>query len=275
MAAIMSRDEGPSESLELVFLGTSGGIVVPAFFCSCTVCEELRRDGVERTRASLAVVGREITVIDATPTFEIQMERQRIPRVDRIFITHWHYDHVWGLGSLAELRSCAKWPPVQIYLSEEIAFHFDRDFAYLGRSVQLHPFQVGDRIELPDAVWEVVRTRHSDDSVGFIVHAARTFAYLVGVVPPAPTVERLHGVDLLIQEATLDELDEDWTDFSLGPAVDFWQETGIPECILTHFSCHSWRDRRLIAGLSAAERQAYADARPGLRFAHDGMRLGL
>jgi phosphoribosyl 1,2-cyclic phosphate phosphodiesterase len=271
----MSSDDRPTDSLELVFLGTSGGIVVPAFFCSCAVCEELRRGAVERTRASLAVVGKETTVIDATPEFEIQMERQRIPRVDRIFITHWHYDHVWGLGSLAELRSCARWPPVRIYLPEEVAFHMDNDFAYLGRTVEVHPFRVGDRIELPDGVWEVVKTTHTDASVGFVVRAARTFAYLVGVVPPAETVERLRGVDVLIQEATLDELDEDWTDFSLGPAVDFWQGTGIPECILTHFSGHSWLDGRLIAGLSVAGRQAYADARPGLRFAHEGMRARL
>jgi phosphoribosyl 1,2-cyclic phosphate phosphodiesterase len=280
MMQVMTNRQKADEarySLKLVFLGSSGAIQVPAFFCSCSICEAARRDPKEqRTRASVAVIGQETVVIDASPDMELQLERCRVQKVDRIFITHWHYDHVSGLGELGEAKSCAKWPPVEVYGTRAVAEHFEQELAHMKRVVNVHVVSPGDTVELAGAVWEVVKTTHTEDSVGYIVRCPRSFAYLVdGVVPPPETVERLKGLDLLVLEATLDELDEDWTTFSLQGAVDFWRQTGVPECILTHLSCHSWRAGRLIAGLSATERRDYEKRTPGLRFAYDGMHLQL
>lgn len=266
---------------ELVFLGSSGALQVPAFFCRCEVCEAARRDPHQRrTRASLALAGQEITIIDAGPDLEFQLEREGIRRIDRIFITHWHHDHVWGLGSLGTSSFSAGWPRIDVYLPHQVAYHFDQELAYLRPDVNVHPVQPGDRFELPDATWEVVKTTHTDHSVGFVVESAQRFAYLVdGVTPPPETVARLPGLDLLIVEATLDELvlpeGGTWENFSLEEAVAFWRQTGIEECILTHLSCHGWRDGHLVAGLSHAERLEYEAAVPGLRFAYDGMRVVL
>jgi phosphoribosyl 1,2-cyclic phosphodiesterase len=38
-------------------------------------------------------------LIDAGPDLEFQLDRESIKQIDRIFITHWHYDHVWGYGT--------------------------------------------------------------------------------------------------------------------------------------------------------------------------------
>jgi len=115
------------------------------------------------------------------------------------------------------------------------------ELAYLAPRLDVHKIAPGDVIELPDSTWEVVKTDHTDHSVGFIVHAARTWAYLVdGIVPPPETAERLPQCDLLILEATMDELDETHgKNFSVQQAVEFWQATGINECILPHYSRHS------------------------------------
>jgi hypothetical protein len=56
-------------------------------------------------------------------------------------------------------------------------------------------------------------------------------------------------------------------------AVDFWRRTGIPECVVTHCSCHAWRGGQLVQGWTQQQRGAFAEAHPHLRFAHDGMRL--
>jgi phosphoribosyl 1,2-cyclic phosphate phosphodiesterase len=193
---------------EIVFLGSSGAIQVPAFFCSCKVCEAARVNlKHRRTRASIALVGQEAALVDASPDLEFQLERESIRKVDRIFITHWHYDHVLGLGSLCEPSSCAKWLRIDIYLPHQVMYHFDQELAYMKNKVNLHPIQPGDRFELPDATWEVVKTTHNDHSVGFIVEAFQRFAYLVdGVMPPSETLERLKDLDFLILEATVDEL---------------------------------------------------------------------
>jgi phosphoribosyl 1,2-cyclic phosphate phosphodiesterase len=208
------------------------------------------------------------------------LERERIERIDRLFLTHWHWDHVSGIGELGEPASVRSWPTIDVYGTSDVADHFDEELSYLRPRMNIHRIGPGDRIDLPDGVWEVVKTDHTDQSVGFVIRAEREAAYAAylvdGVVPPSPTVERLAGCDLLILEATLDELDEPgWKSFSVEQAVDFWSKTGVPECVLTHLSCHSWRNRQLVPGWLPEQRRQCEREHPGLRFAEDGMRTPL
>ncbi len=261
----------------LVFLGSSGAIQIPSFHCQCRVCEAARRQPEQRrTRASLALLGRETTLIDASPDLEFQLEREGIRRVDRIWITHWHFDHIAGLAALGEPSSVGRWPPIELYLPHQVVHHFDQELAYLRRRFRLNAIRPGDRHELPDATWEVVKTAHTDDSVGFIVQAGRRLAYLVdGITPPPETLARLQKLDIIILEATMDSLDEEWANFSLQGAIDCWKQIGTERCILTHLSCHSWENGRLVAGLTHQERQHYESEIPGLEFAYDGMTIPL
>jgi len=266
---------------QLVFLGTSGTIQVPSFHCSCEVCQDARANPEHRrTRSSIALIGQETVLVDASPDLEFQLEREAIRQVHRIFITHWHFDHIAGLAALGSPSKLAKWPCIEVYLPHQVMYHFDQELAYMKRRVDLHPIQPGDKLEVPDATWKVVKTTHTDHSVGFVVESSQRFAYLVeGVMPPPETVEHLKGLDFLILEATVDELilreGERWANFSLQQAVDCWKQIGVEKCILTHLSCHSWKDDRLVAGLSHSERLEYEERFPGLEFAYDGMRVML
>lgn len=212
---------------------------------------------------------------------EMQLEREAIRKLDRIFITHWHFDHVWGLAALGEPASIEKWPPLDIYLPRQVVNLFNQQLGHMEDQVDLHSVQPGDVVELPDATWEVVKTTHTEHSVGYIVESSQRFAYLVdGVVPPRATIERLNDVDILILEASVDELvpredEERWVNFSLPQAVEFWKQVGAERCILTHMSCHSWDRGRLVAGLSHSERLNYERRVKGLKFAYDGMRVKL
>jgi phosphoribosyl 1,2-cyclic phosphate phosphodiesterase len=223
------------------------------------------------------VIGGETVLIDAGPDLESQLERESIRRIDRIFITHWHFDHIAGLGGLGELVDLGHWPPIDIYIPKQVARHFDEELAYAKTKLCIHPIEPGDVIEVPDASWEVVKTTHTDHSVGFIVRARRSFAYLVdGVVPPDATIRRLINLDLVILEASVDELDATgWVNFSLNQAVAFWRTLDVRRCILTHLSCHSWKDERLVSGLSESDRKVYEAKMAGLTFAHDGLSVEL
>lgn len=58
-------------SLELVFLGTGAALQVPSFHCTCETCESARQNPEERrTRASVALLGKETVLIDAGPDME-------------------------------------------------------------------------------------------------------------------------------------------------------------------------------------------------------------
>jgi len=267
-------------TLELIFLGTSAALQVPAFHCTCEICESARKNpGERRTRASVAMLGKETVLIDAGPDMEFQLEREAIRKLDRIFLTHWHFDHVWGLAALDEPISIERWPPVDIYLPSQIVDRFNQQLGYMSAKIELHPVEPGDVIELPDASWEVVKTTHTDHSVGFIVEASQRVAYLVDTaVPPEATMDRLDDIDLLILDATIDELvlsegEPEWLEFSLPEAVEFWRRVGAERCILTHTSGHSWIRGELVAGLSHAERRRFEEGIENLRIAYDGMRV--
>jgi phosphoribosyl 1,2-cyclic phosphate phosphodiesterase len=267
-------------SLELVFLGTSAALQVPSFHCTCEICESARRNPEERrTRASLALLGEETVLIDPGPDMETQLEREAIRTLDRILLTHWHFDHVWGLAALGEPASIDHWPPIEIYLPSQIVDRFNQQLGYMADRVELHPFEPGDIIELPDAVWEVVKTKHTGHSVGFIVESSQRVAYLVDTtVPPKATIDRLADIDLLILDATVDEIvyregEPKWNEFSLPEAVEFWRQVGAERCILSHLSCHKWIEGKLTAGLSHSERCEFEEGIDNLQFAFDGMRV--
>ena len=269
----MNRKEG----LELVFLGTAAAITLPAFFCTCTTCEDARKNPENRrTRSAVALLGKEISLIDVGPNIENQLEREGIRTVDNIFVTHWHYDHIGGLLGFGEPVSISKWGIIDLYGTEDVTERIERDYFWLKNWFNLHTVKVGDSIQTADASWTVVKTEHTKHSVGYVVDAGTRFAYLVdGVVPPPETVKELSGLDLLITEGTMDFLDVDWKNFKIDDAVAFWRETGIPECILTHVSCHGWENDRLVAGMTPEEREVYVSNHPGLRIAYDGMRLSI
>jgi phosphoribosyl 1,2-cyclic phosphate phosphodiesterase len=272
------------KGLELIFLGSSGAIQVPSFHCSCKSCEEARRNPkLRRTRASAVLLGSETILIDASPDMEFQLEREKIRSIDRIFITHWHYDHCFGLAAFPELGSHGTWEKkvIDLYLPEQDIGFFDRDFAWAKSRFNLHPVTPGDVIDLPDATFEIVKTTHSVDSVGYIISSPNTtFSYLVdGVIPPEETLKHLKQkkIDLLILEGTLDELflpkGVEWQNFAVYEAISFWKSLDVPKLILTHLSCHRWNMNKLIAGFTSNEREAIEKETPGLKFAYDGLKM--
>jgi phosphoribosyl 1,2-cyclic phosphate phosphodiesterase len=263
---------------QLVFLGTAGCIRIPAFFCKCAACFAARENpDLRRTRASIAILGREISIVDPGPDLEEQLAREGIDKIDRIFVTHWHFDHIAGIGALGEISSICQWPRIDVYVPHQAAYHFDEELAYMKGRLHVHSIAPGDRLELPDGTWRVVKTEHTDHSVGFVVKCSQKFAYLVdGVVPPSETLQELSDCDILIIEATMDALDEDhWKNFSVEQAIAFWESIGISRCFLTHLSCHSWQSKSLVPGMSPEERRALEHKHKGLVFARDGMRISL
>lgn len=266
--------------LEVVFLGSSGALRIPSFNCTCVVCEEARKDkSLSRTRASIAVIGQEITVVDTCPDISEQLERESIRRVDNVFLTHWHYDHVWGLSSLVDPADISKWGKIQVYMPEKSVPFWEKAMGYMEWIVDIHPVNPGDTVDTRDASYEVVKSNHTEDSCGYIISNEKRLGYLSdSYIPNAETIKRLSSVDTLVMECTMDEMvypdgEKHWLLFCLDEAVDFWGSLNVKKCILTHLSCHSYINGDIIAGLTAKERTKYEREHEGLTFAYDGMRI--
>lgn len=85
----------------LFFRGTGDSQGVPRVYCDCGVCAGAR--GGNRTnrrlRSSVQIEDTEsgVTWIDCGPDWGRQMEDAGLKRIDRMLITHAHYDHIGGL----------------------------------------------------------------------------------------------------------------------------------------------------------------------------------
>ncbi|NHI82823.1 MAG: MBL fold metallo-hydrolase [Candidatus Thorarchaeota archaeon] len=262
---------------KLIILGSGGPFTLPRFFCECDTCETARREpALRRTRASAAILGDEVTLIDAGPDLEMQLERESIRRIDNILITHWHYDHVAGLGAINYPQVMREWKPIDVYVEKSLISHFAKELIYLEDRVTLHSISPGDTIALPDATIEVVKTAHTEDSVGYIFNSKSRIAYLVDTALPSDeTARSISDADTLILDAMFDSADIEWRHFTVHGAIDFWKSSGPERCILTHLACHKWANWHWIAGFTCKERLQIERQNPGLQFAYDGLEISL
>ncbi|WP_348663802.1 MBL fold metallo-hydrolase [Chlamydia vaughanii] len=95
----MEKDAHGDDSFgKLVFLGTGNPEGIPVPFCSCEICSGGQ---IHRLRASVLIEwsGKHF-LIDVGPDFRQQMLENHIEKLDGVFFTHPHYDHIGGIDEL-------------------------------------------------------------------------------------------------------------------------------------------------------------------------------
>lgn len=87
--------------LQIKFLGTSSGQVLPREDCLCAQCQS--RDKKDRRLRSAVLVNKKI-LIDAGPDILKQLRKTQISNLDSVIITHEHSDHISGLKYLLRIH---------------------------------------------------------------------------------------------------------------------------------------------------------------------------
>src|SRR5580700_2739031 len=92
----------------LTFLGSGTSMGVPTLGCNCAVCTSATSPTGDphnrRTRPSVLIRWQDhAAVIDTGPDFHAQALRENIRRLDAVFYTHGHADHILGLDDLRPL----------------------------------------------------------------------------------------------------------------------------------------------------------------------------
>lgn len=87
--------------MELVFLGCGSSAGTPVIGCQCPVCQsDDPRD--RRSRASVWIRGEggESLLVDTSTDLRQQALREGLDRVDAVFLTHTHADHINGIDDM-------------------------------------------------------------------------------------------------------------------------------------------------------------------------------
>lgn len=257
--------------MKLRFLGTGASVGVPAFYCNCIGCNEARGEARrQRTRSSLLIEDGEMSIlIDASPDLAQQLERERLSRVDALFLTHHHYDHCGGVSELEAYVRLVRGRPIPAWMTAESYQWFANALDYMSDCLAVQEMQAGSQIECGSAKYTAVDVDHAPGTIGVLgeSQSGRRFAYIPdsGPLPPR-TCETLRGIETLILGATF------WgsnlmpeTHLSVEQAVNTGLELGVQALYLTHVSMH-------YEPVTSTKLEEYLRSRGGhLHLAYDGL----
>jgi len=197
----------------LTFLGSGTSMGVPTLGCPCAVCRDAAEPGSKnrRTRPSVRLeFGGHTVLIDTGPDFHAQALRENVTRVDAVFYTHHHADHILGMDDLRPLtfKNTADLP---LYADEATAAVIRRVFDYTFRTVdryptsarvELHtlPQEAGAYVAVFGAHFQRIPVIHGREIItGYRFGSA---AYITDMSDLAPeSIALLQGLDILILDA--------------------------------------------------------------------------
>ena len=191
-------------STTVTFWGTGDSMGVPRVYCSCKVCEEARMEGTNKRLRSL--VHLEDTeygsmLIDCGPDWRVQMEAAGLKQIDRILITHSHFDHIAGIAEWADMCRWLK-RKGDAYAMPDVISDIQSRFPWASSHINFHPIEGN----LHFGGWVVAcwKINHGKNGYAYAFRfdhpvSRRSWAYCSDSI--ALTEEQrqpLYGLDLLI-----------------------------------------------------------------------------
>jgi phosphoribosyl 1,2-cyclic phosphate phosphodiesterase len=249
----------------LTFLGTGTSMGVPTLGCGCTVCTSDDPHD-RRLRPSLLlrwqVGGRErVVVVDTGPDFREQALRNGLTRVDAVFYTHGHADHILGLDDLRPLSFTVfrEGEPIPLYASEQTAevlkrmydYTFSPDATYPNRA-RLRIEALGERTTVHGVEFLRVPVLHGDQEISGFRFGRTAYLTDVSAIPEA-SFALLEGLDCVILSALRHKPHPNHA--TVEQAVEWARRIGARKTWFTHIAHdlgHKATNRTLPEGVALA-----------------------
>lgn len=276
----------PTARLTILGSGTSTG--VPMIGCHCPVCVSadprdrrlrpsiLLRVPAPRSEAPPAAPrtgsrqpsphAPAAVLIDTTPDFRAQALTAGLERVDAVLYTHSHADHIFGLDDLRQLNFALP-GPIPVHGDEATIADLRRIFRYVFDDnyphsaipkIAAHVVAAPAELRAAGVRFEALRVLHGD--LPILAYRFGANAYVTDFSQiPAPALERLRGLDVLILDALRHRPHP--THSSVANSLRLVEELAPRRAFFTHI-CHDL--------LHAETERALP---PSVRLAYDGLEL--
>jgi len=232
--------------VKLTFLGTGTSYGVPVVGCACRVCASSDpRDQRFRHAALVSWSDGRSVLVDTPPELRLQLLAAAVERIDAVWFTHVHADHLHGIDDL-RVFSIREGRSVEGFAAAEARETMERRFDYIfGQETRPQPGSTkpqislttllpgrvevvaGERflpIEVPHGPSRVLGFRVGD--LGYVTDAKRL---------PPEAVAALEGVRVLVLNA-LWWGDPHPTHLNIEEAIETAERVGAPRTYLTHLT---------------------------------------
>jgi phosphoribosyl 1,2-cyclic phosphate phosphodiesterase len=235
--------------MKITFLGTGTSHGVPMIGCDCEVCKSTNPKN-KRRRCSLYVqAGGKHLLFDTPPDLRDQVLTFGVDRVDAVFITHPHADHIFGFDDVRRFSDLQK-GHIPVYGSPETMASMRSKFDYVDKPS--HSFGGVPRVIFTEMIAPVdvgpvrvtpVPVMHGEEKIyGFMVDAdGKRLAYIPdcsGI--PNESLRYLEDLDVMILDGLRPE--KHTTHFSTEECVEHLQQIGAKRSFLTHLTHNSDHD---------------------------------
>lgn len=198
-------------------LGSGAWEGIPAPFCACRVCGLALKDPRSknnRTRPEFLFEGQGGKfLVEISPDIRRQSTQFRLPPITDFLISHWHFDHMYGLHELLSWTKRQAKKPV-LHCSAKTKVKLDREFSYIPFTVNvlqpLKSFVLFGITITPLPVYHMfdqddeTSPAHLENAYGYLFEQNDTRAAYLGDYYRIPQVvlRKIQAVDVLIADGT-------------------------------------------------------------------------
>ncbi len=232
--------------MKFTFLGTGTSHGIPMIGCSCEVCTSTDIKNKRRRSSLYIVADGQHLVVDTPPDFRDQVLTFGVERVDAVFLTHQHADHIYGFDDVRRFSDLQK-EHIPVYGSPRTIKQMRKKFDYVDR--KSHSFGGVPRVTFTDQTDPVsvgsmqvtpLPVLHGMDVIyGFLIEAD---GKRLGYIPdcngiPDKTGRLLDNMDVMILDGLRPE--KHATHFSIGECVEQLEKIGAKQSFITHLTHNS------------------------------------